>query len=187
MYEVISVEFYRSVTLCVSPCSFHSVFPYHLLRWAAATSQHICHVPLWAAGHPCVWGQWWVTCRYAVSLQGWLWPLQKETTLSLKHTVMTYMLWYDRLDKRPECWFAFSLAQCVLGWVVLLLTSLCPLQPPQVSCPRCTASCAASSLLLCFMASATEHWRWEQRQQRCRCHGTTILQSALTEILSNCA
>lgn len=45
-YEVISVEFYGSVTLCVSPCSFHSVFSYHLLRGAAAASQHICHVPL---------------------------------------------------------------------------------------------------------------------------------------------
>lgn len=49
------------VCVCVSLCSLHSVFPHHLLRGAAATSQHVRDVSLWAAGHPCVRGQWWAT------------------------------------------------------------------------------------------------------------------------------
>lgn len=56
---------------------------------------------------------------------------------------------------------------CLSGWVASLLTpSLCSLQPPQAFCQHCTASCAALSPSLCFMASATELWRWDQSQLR---------------------
>lgn len=89
---------FHSVTLtlllpCVSPCSLYSVFSHHLLRGAAATSQHIRHVPLWAAGHPCVRGQRWVTCRCTTSLQLRLWPPQNET-IDTPYTLALYiMIW----------------------------------------------------------------------------------------------
>lgn len=122
-------------------------------------------------------GEWLV---YAQLLCRGDFDLYRKRQQTVIHTVAPYKLWYGRLGRRPECWFAFSLAQCLSGWVVLLLTSsLCSLQPPQAFCPHCTASCAASSLLLCFMASATELWRWEQRQLRCRCHPTITLHFAL--------
>lgn len=38
--------------------SLSAVFSLRVLYGAAATSQHVCHVPLGAAGHPCVWRQW---------------------------------------------------------------------------------------------------------------------------------
>lgn len=149
--------------VCLSPCSLHSVFPHHLLRGAAATGQHIRHVPLRTAGHPCVRGQWWVTFKMHNFTAG----VTLTSTDTHTHTVRPYILWYGRFQERPECWFAFCLAQCLSGWVVWLLTScLCSLQPPQAFCQRCTAPCAALSPSLCCMASAMELWRWEQSQVR---------------------
>lgn len=57
--EVCEVLRHADVTaaLCLSSCSLHPVLPHHLLRGAAAAGQHVRHVPLRAAGHPCVRGQ----------------------------------------------------------------------------------------------------------------------------------
>lgn len=46
VYGTCFILSHYSPLVCVSPCSLHSLFSHHLLRGAAATSQHIRHVHL---------------------------------------------------------------------------------------------------------------------------------------------
>lgn len=77
---------------CGSPCSIHSVFSHHLLCGAAATSQHVRHVPLWAAGHPCVRGQRWVTQTRSFSSGVTLTSTEWDNTHAI-HLPLYIMIW----------------------------------------------------------------------------------------------
>lgn len=132
-YRMINVF---NFALLASPCSLYSVFSHHLLCGAAATSQHVRHVSLRAAGHPCVWGQWWVTFRYTTFLQGWLWPLQDETSATYPRCFTLYIMIIPGII-RGHCADLHSACPCCCQFECSHCwhppCSLCSLYKPSVS------------------------------------------------------